>query len=101
MLSPHLLELLRAWYKGGTPAGLAVSRARPRAADDDPPTQSRLPCRRIAHRFPNRRIANVFLVRVGYGAKAYLHCSVRIQQDVQFKRWTTLGSGGWGLLHRM
>ena len=26
MLSPHLLELLRAWWRGGTPAGLAVSR---------------------------------------------------------------------------
>jgi site-specific recombinase XerD len=31
--------------EGGTTAGLAVSRARPRAADDDAPAQSRLSCR--------------------------------------------------------
>ena len=29
MLSPHLLELLRAWWQGGTPTGLAVSRRDP------------------------------------------------------------------------
>jgi integrase len=45
MLSPHLLELLRAWYKAARPQGWLFP-GRPRAADDDAPTQSRLPCRR-------------------------------------------------------
>ena len=44
MLSPHLLELLRAWYKA-TPTGLVVSRNEPGQPDDDAPAQARLPCR--------------------------------------------------------
>ena len=45
MLSPHLLELLRAWWRATRPQGLAVSRAQPCATDDDAPAQPRLPCR--------------------------------------------------------
>ena len=45
MLSPQLLELLRDWWQGGTPTGLAVPRPRPGQPDDDAPAQSRLPCR--------------------------------------------------------
>jgi integrase/recombinase XerD len=43
MLSPHLLKLLRAWWKA--PTRLAVSGPRSRPADDDAPAQSCLPCR--------------------------------------------------------
>ena len=57
MLSPDLLELLRAWYEAGAAAGLAVSRPRSGAADDDAPAQSRLPCR--GRRWPsiNKRVS--------------------------------------------
>ena len=48
MLSPHLLELLRAWYKAARPQGWLFPGRDPRAADDDAPAQSRLPCRRPA-----------------------------------------------------
>ena len=42
---------------GGTPAGLAVSRARSGAADDDAPAQSRLPCRGPDGRDRQARVA--------------------------------------------
>jgi integrase len=44
MLSPHLLELLRAWWRAERPQGWLFP-GRPRAADDDAPAQSRLSCR--------------------------------------------------------
>jgi integrase/recombinase XerD len=50
MLSPHLLELLRAWWR-------VVSRTRPRAADDNAPAQSRLPYRSPKGRDRQARIA--------------------------------------------
>ena len=46
MLSPHLLELLRAWWKAARPQGWLFPGREPGAADDDAPAQSRLPCRR-------------------------------------------------------
>jgi integrase len=46
MLSPHLLDLLRAWWKAARPQGLALSRPRSGAADDHAPAQSRLSRRR-------------------------------------------------------
>ncbi len=50
MLSPHLLELLRAWWRRGTTTGVAVSRNEPGQPDVDPPAQSRL-----RYRGPNGR----------------------------------------------
>ena len=44
MLSPHLLELLRDWWRSATP-GLAVSRTEPGQPSHHAPAQSRLPCR--------------------------------------------------------
>ena len=46
MLSPHLLDLLRAWWKAARPQGWLFPGPRSGAADDDAPAQSRLPCRR-------------------------------------------------------
>jgi integrase/recombinase XerD len=43
MLSPHLLNLLRAWWKTA-PAGLAVPGPRSGPADEHAPAQSRLSC---------------------------------------------------------
>ena len=57
MLSPHLLELLRAWWRAARPTGLAVSGPRSCAADDHAPTQSCLPCRSPHGRDQQARIA--------------------------------------------
>ena len=42
MLSPHLLELLRAWYKAARPQGWLFPRNEPGQPDDGAPTQARL-----------------------------------------------------------
>ena len=76
MLSPHLLELLRAWWKAGTAARLAVSRAQPRAADDDAPAQPRLPCRR---RYGRDRQAGVH----AYAAAQLRHPPARAEHRYQ------------------
>ena len=57
MLSPHLLELLRAWWKTARPQGWLFPGRDPRAADDDAPAQSRLPCRSQMGRDQQARIA--------------------------------------------
>ena len=46
MLSPHLLELLRAWWRAARPQGWLFPGPRSGPADDDAPAQSRLSCRR-------------------------------------------------------
>jgi integrase len=56
MLSPHLRDLLRL-VEGCTPARLVVSRSRSGPADDDAPTQSRLPCRSPNGRDRQTRVA--------------------------------------------
>ncbi len=45
MLSQHLLDLLRAWWRVGAAAGLAVSGAEPGQPAHDAPAQPGLPCR--------------------------------------------------------
>jgi integrase len=57
MLSSHLLELLRAWWKAARPQGW-LSGPRSGAADDDAPAQSRLPCRRADGRDQQARLAS-------------------------------------------
>ena len=44
MLSPHLLELLRDWWKAARPQGWLFPGRDPVQPDDDAPAQSRLPC---------------------------------------------------------
>jgi integrase len=57
MLSPHLLNLLRAWWKAARPQGWLFSRARSSAADDHAPAQSRLPRRGPDGRDQQARVA--------------------------------------------
>ena len=45
MLSPHLLDLLRAWWMVKRPRRLALSGPAARPADHHPSAQPRLPCR--------------------------------------------------------
>ena len=45
MLSPHLLELLRAWYKAARPQGWLFPGHEPGQPDDDAPAHPRLPRR--------------------------------------------------------
>ena len=57
MLSPHLLELLRAWWKAARPQGWLFPGPHRGPADDDAPAQPRLPCRRADGRDRQARLA--------------------------------------------
>ena len=76
MLSPHLLELLRAWWRSGAAAGLAVSGPRSGAADDDTPAQSRLPRRSPHGRDQQARLA-------AHAAAQLCHPSARAEHRYQ------------------
>src|SRR6202158_1998106 len=57
MLSPHLLALLRAWWKAARPQGWLFPGRNPVQADDDAPAQSRLSCERPDGRDQQARLA--------------------------------------------